>query len=413
MTVEETLAAYADRKTARFHMPGHKGVLPPPFDGVAPLDVTELSGTGDLYHEREGAIRASERVMAAHFHARDCFYLTGGATQGIYAMLSAATRPGDTVHVARNCHRAVVNALALLDLRPIWHDNGEWTVDSGQLCIYTSPDYYGNIPPRPRTDGLVLCDAAHGAHLPFCLDDYTPPGNLWVASAHKTLGALGQTAMLFSDRSISAELLREQTAVFGTASPSFVLLASLDAAAVSGGGDWSRVIAFSQTMKEKDKRILQTADPAKLTVVTGDGIGDARRLEEEVGVVCEMADKDNIVFMLSPHNTEEDFNRLETALESIPPRQPPNPQLSTIHYPLSTPMSPHAAFFAQREQVPLAAAEGRIAACAFAPLPPGIPIFAPGERIGKKTLEILAGMCYTEETPIWVVKEEPSRPQGG
>ena len=399
MSLLSELSAYADKKTARFHMPGHKGRLPPPFDGVAPLDVTELSG--DLYYEQDGAIRRSERAMAALYGAKDCFYLTGGATQGLYAMLGAVTRPGDTVCVDRVCHRSVHNALALLDLRPVWFWGGP--PRTAAPVIYTSPDYYGMMYPRPEPEGIVLCDAAHGAHLPFCMDNYIPPGNLWVVSAHKTLGALGQTAMLLSDGTVGAELLREKTAVFGTASPSYILLASLDAAARGGGGDWSRVAAFSRLMKDKDARVLPTGDPAKLTVVTGDGFGDAERLEREFGVVCEMAVRDRIVFMLSPHNTGEDFARLEAALDTIPFR--PAAAAEKDAPPPEAVMTPQEAFFAPREQVALSAAAGRVAACAFAPAPPGIPVFAPGERIGKKHLEIFGRMCYNRETPIWVVRQ--------
>jgi arginine decarboxylase len=207
------LCGYTGGNAARFHMPGHKGRLPPPFDAIAPIDLTELPGTGDLYHEGDGAIRRSERAMAEWYGAKDCFYLTGGSTQGIYAMLSAVTRPGDTIHLPRGCHRAVYNALVLLDLRPVWFHG---TPPEGvSPVIYTSPDYYGKITPRPpeTKNRLCLCDAAHGAHLPFCLDNYAPPGSLWVVSAHKTLGALGQAAMLFSDGTVDAELLRERTAL--------------------------------------------------------------------------------------------------------------------------------------------------------------------------------------------------------
>jgi lysine decarboxylase len=266
--------------------------------------------------------------------------------------------------------------------------------------VYTSPDYYGKIAPRPKT--LVLCDAAHGAHLPFCLGDYTPPGNLWVVSAHKTLGALGQTAMLMSDGTLDAELLRGRTALFGTASPSFALLASLDAIAQSGGGDWARVTEFTHNLREKDGRVLKTGDPAKLVIVTGDGHGDAARLEREFGVVCEMAGRNRLVFMLSPYNTDDDFVRLERALAAIPLRPCAMEEDSAPYMPKAV-MTPREAFFAPRERVLLRDAAGRTAACAFAPNPPAVPVFAPGEEIDKKSLDILFGMCYTGQEEIWVI----------
>jgi len=406
MSLLSNLTAYTDKQTARFHMPGHKGRLPPPLSDIAPLDLTELADTGDLYFETDGAIRRSERIMAEVYGAEDCFYLTGGATQGIYAMLSAVTRPGDTVHADRSCHRSVYNALALFDLRPVWFCGNPPRTD--EPVVYTSPDYYGRITPRPRSKGLVLCDAAHGAHLPFCTDNYTPPGDLWVVSAHKTLGALGQTAMLLSDGTVCPQLLREQTAVFGTASPSFLLLASLDAVAQSGGGDWSRIVTFTRPY------IRPGGDPAKIVVHTANALSEAQRMERDFGVVCEMADQHRIVFMLSPHNTDEDLTRLEAALKTAGTTDMASETTddaadritdATYRVPAAAVLTPREAFFAPREPIPLHSAHGRIAARVFAPSPPGIPLFAPGERIDKKTLDILSSMCYTDmSTTIWVVR---------
>ena len=47
----DALRRYAEQRTARFHMPGHKGrFLPlPELAPLAPLDVTEIPGTGNLY----------------------------------------------------------------------------------------------------------------------------------------------------------------------------------------------------------------------------------------------------------------------------------------------------------------------------------------------------------------------------
>jgi arginine/lysine/ornithine decarboxylase len=391
VSLTRDLTAYIQKQTARFHMPGHKGRLAPPFDGIAPFDLTELPGTGDLYHETDGAIRRSERKTAALYNAADCFYLTGGATQGVFAMLSAAAKPGDTVYAARNCHRSVTHAMALLDLRPVWFTRPP--PQDAALVVYTSPDYYGDIPPRPEVQGVVLCDAAHGAHLPFCTRNYTPPGHLWVTSAHKTLGALGQAAMLLSDGTFDAGLLRGRTAVFGTASPSYLLLASLDAAARNGGGDWARVVDFSKPYIEEG------ADPAKITVHTQNGTGQAARIEREFGVVCEMADSHRIVFMLSPHNTEEDFSRLKQALSSLAPPCEKGLPRRQEDFPDAV-LTLREAFFAPREKVLLQDAEGRIAAEIIALSPPGIPLVNPGERIDKKTLEILSKVWYNDEITV-------------
>ena len=61
-------------------------------------------------------------------------------------------------------------------------------------------------------------------------------------------------------------------------------------------------------------------------------------------------------------------------------------------------LSPRQALFAPREEVPLEACEGRTAACQLAPYPPGVPVVAPGERIGKKELSYLEEIGYNNHT---------------
>ena len=48
-----------------------------------------------------------------------CQFLTGGSTLGLHTAL-ALLPSGDRVLIDRGCHRAVYNALALLDLDPVY-----------------------------------------------------------------------------------------------------------------------------------------------------------------------------------------------------------------------------------------------------------------------------------------------------
>jgi arginine decarboxylase len=54
-------------------------------------------------------------------------------------------------------------------------------------------------------------------------------------------------------------------------------------------------------------------------------------------------------------------------------------------------MTPRQAFFAPREQVPFAAAVGRVSAELIAPYPPGIPALAPGEVVSAELVAALQG----------------------
>ena len=64
----DALRAYADRRPARFHMPGHKGRDLPLAElrGLASIDVTELPGTGNLYEPGE-PFDAAQALWAERF----------------------------------------------------------------------------------------------------------------------------------------------------------------------------------------------------------------------------------------------------------------------------------------------------------------------------------------------------------
>ena len=117
----DALHGYAGCEPLRFHMPGHKGkFLPvPELAGLAAIDVTELPPTGNLYEAGE-PFHSAQRLWADLFGFENCQFLTGGSTMGIHTGLALCARPGEKVLMDRSCHRAAFNALALLDLEPVW-----------------------------------------------------------------------------------------------------------------------------------------------------------------------------------------------------------------------------------------------------------------------------------------------------
>ena len=420
----DVLKEYAEKDPARFHMPGHKGrFLPvPELMEAARLDVTEIPGTGNLYEAGE-PFDCAQRLWAEKFSFDCCQFLTGGSTMGIHTALSLFCAPGDQVLVDRNCHRAVFNAMALLDLEPVYLPR-PWLGEQGlvgpvdpegvekileehreikTVCI-TSPTYAGVLSDISAIGaivhsrgGKVFVDGAHGAHLPFLgLRAFEGADGL-VVSAHKTLPAMGQTALLFVNGT-EPGLVRLRAGIFGTSSPSYALMASLDGARQwledGGAGLYRWAAEETGRLREKFPCIKEglSLDPTRLTVCVKDGPAFARLLEEK-NIYPEMEDGGHVVFICTPQDLDGSFDRLERALEELRP-------LMGDPCPLPPPPLPRRAcslrraLFAPSRVFPLEACEGRISACQVAPYPPGVPVIAPGEVISKKELAYLAQIGY-------------------
>lgn len=431
----DALKEYAQKNPARFHMPGHKGkFLPAPeLAGLAPIDLTELLPTGNLYEAGE-PFDSAQRLWAELFGFDFCQFLTGGSTMGIHTGLALCAGPGEKALVDRGCHRAVFNALAMLDLEPVWLER-PW-LDSENLigpispeqvekmldrhpdiktvCI-TSPTYAGVLSDVEvisqivhARGGTLFVDGAHGAHLPFLGVDPFRGADAAAVSAHKTLPAMGQSALLFVN-GVDPDRVRRTASIFGSSSPSYPMLVSMDLARdwLLGEGRWEyrrtacRVFEFRQAFPSlKDGLSL---DPCRLTLKVKDGPAFARALEER-GIFPEMEDGGHVVLICSAQDSDGDLYRLEGALVELRERMgdcapipaPPLPERVS---------SPRAALFAPGELRTLRDCEGEVSACQIAPYPPGVPVVAPGERITKKELAYLEKIGYNMLSEVRVISE--------
>ena len=423
----DALRGYADKKPLRFHMPGHKGkFLPvPELAGLAALDLTELSPTGNLYEAGE-PFDSARRLWAELFGFDCCQFLTGGSTVGIHTGLTLCARPGSRVLVDRGCHRAVFNAMALLDLEPVYLER-PWLrsenligpvspemvekmldrhPDIKTVCI-TSPTYAGvlsNIGVISRIvharGGKLFVDGAHGAHLPFLGLAPFWGADVVTVSAHKTLPAMGQTALLFTD-GFDSDLVRRTASVFGTSSPSYPMLASLDVArewltGEEGFHQYRRAACRVTGLRQKFPGLRPeyglSLDPCRFVLKVKDGPAFAKQLEER-GVYPEMEDGGHVVFICTAQDSDEDFYGLERVLEELRDQMGDCPPVPAPPVPERM-ISLRSALFAPSRVRPLEDCEGEISACQIAPYPPGVPVVAPGERISKKELAYLREIGY-------------------
>ena len=68
-------------------------------------------------------------------------------------------------------------------------------------------------------------------------------------------------------------------------------------------------------------------------------------------------------------------------------------------------LPPRQALFAESRVERLARCEGAVAACQIAPYPPGVPVVAPGEEIGKKELAYLEKIGYNMMTEVRILSQ--------
>jgi arginine/lysine/ornithine decarboxylase len=272
----------------------------------------------------------------------------------------------------------------------------------------------------------LLVDEAHGAHFPALgLPSAAAQGaDLSVVSTHKTWPALGSSAVLYVGKGapFSKSHLKETATLFGTTSPSYPILASIDYGreALEGemGEKYKKVAHLTEEFR---KTLLESTpfsalepedglllDPCRLTIDVQpwlSGFQAAKALEQQ-NIFVEMADQRYLVCILTSSDDENTFERLLMGLKNLPlgtgevlqtPEPPPKPIFRcSIRQALLSP---------GKEKRPLSQTAGRISAELVAPYPPGIPIIAPGEEITEKHIAYLQKKSYNIEEAVYVLTQ--------
>ena len=421
-----------------FHMPGHKRKVDWISD-VYDIDITEIDGFDDLHHA-DGILEEGMARMANAVGAKKSYYIVNGSTCGILAAIYAACPQGATVAVARNTHKSVAHAIMLRGLKPtyIYPQNVDNLCISGQIIpkdvekayeqspeiaavILTSPTYEGivsNI--RQIADvvhahgGVLIVDEAHGAHLHY--SKYFPVSaadlgaDIVIQSFHKTLPSMTQTAVLHicSDMA-DVEKIKRFMGIYQTSSPSYILMASMDACMDKLRKDGQQMFREFTFNLEKARQRLSKCEKIKLiegSMIEGSGIYDFDRskllfstvgtsvnghllhqiLRDRYHIEMEMAAEKYVLGIAAVGDTEEGFERLCTAIEEIDAEiqqtdESEESQYHTSHARMTQLMTISQAVDAQQRRYSLKESVGKVSA-EFAYLyPPGIPIIVPGEQI--------------------------------
>ncbi len=439
-----------------FHMPGHKRQKEW-LDGLYDLDITEISGADDL-HAPKGIILDAQKRAAQFFDTRETFFVTGGATAGVLAAISAACYREDRILIARNCHKSVYNAARVSSAKVsyIFPETDEtlgvygyvspkavaeeMEKSGAKIVVITSPTYEGIVSDIEKIakevhmrDGILIVDSAHGAHLG--LGDYFPKSarNLGadavIESAHKTLPCLTGAALvqLCSNR-ITSSSLQRALSVFESSSPPYPILCSIDRF-ITAAKSKDLFTPYGQKLEAfyqkaaclKHIRICRTDDPSKIVISVKDTNINGFKLKEmllaEYKIELEMAMPSYAIAMTSLADTEEGFSRLFEALSEIDrglkadivPTMDIAPKPATgitprpiIRRPLTEKRPKNSKSLLFKDSI------GSISCEFIYAYPPGSPILAPGEEI---TPEILSYVELLSACGAQILSTDPLFPK--
>ena len=446
------LKASGSRPHAPFYAPGHKlgkGAAASLRDlmGLEALkmDLPELPELDNLFAPA-GVIHASQDLAAEAFGADHTYFLANGSTCGIEAAILATCGPGDKIIVPRNAHRSVIAGLVLAGAMPVFVEP-EYSPELGlalgissdaiatalrhhpesRAVLLVSPTYHGicsdltTIADRVHAHNIpLLVDEAHGAH--FAFHPHLPEtalnqgADLVVQSTHKVLGALSQASMLHTQGNrINSSRLQAALQLTQSTSPSYLLLASLDAArqqmATAGQQFLAKTLELSREMRSglspltpvtaispedvSSYASVKELDLTRLTVdVSGLGMTGLEAdeiLHGEHGVTAELPELRHLTFIISLGNTPADGERFlesfkylraswvqagaadPSTLQRLFRAEPP--PLANLKCLLGMPSSPRRRSFPQRLSWVASVPKP------FPPIPPAFPPLSPGRPL--------------------------------
>lgn len=448
MKLIEYIENYTNSNALPFHMPGHKRNLE--FAQYlrllgAKYDLTEIYNMDDL-HNPKGIIKHCTEKAEKLWKSECSFLLVNGSTAGILAGIRACTSYGDTILVARNCHKSVYNAIELCGLNPIYNipkiseklpiytsvnpDEIRKVISREsniKLIILTSPTYEGiisnirEICTTAHKYGIpVLVDEAHGAHLD--LSEYFTGGaigggaDIVIQSLHKTLPSLTQTAILHINSDlVSYQKIKHQLSVFQTSSPSYIFISSIDSCIEliqnkSLFRCWNdnlnffrervkylknlKIINYTDNINEYQN--IYCFDNSKIVISTSNTNINGNELSiilrKKFNIELEMCSGDYAIAMTSMADSRENIKCLANALLDI------DSQISYLNRKsicANIKNLPEIVFEPSQIQnkevvtVEVKKSFDKISAEYIWIYPPGIPVITPGEKISDETIQII------------------------
>ena len=450
MPIYEALQRYKEMRIVPFDVPGHKqgkgNKELTEFLGekCMSIDVNSMKPLDNLCHP-VSVIKEAEALAADAFGAKHAFFMIGGTTSAVQAMVMTACKRGEKIIMPRNVHRSAINAMVVCGAVPIYVNPGvnkELGIPLGmsyedvkaailanpdaKAVLINNPTYYGICSPLKKITELahehgmlVLVDEAHGTHFYFHEDlpasAMSVGADMAAVSMHKTGGSLTQSSFLLINNEVSEGYVRQIINLTQTTSGSYLLMSSLDVSrknlALHGKKIFDHVMSLAQYAREEINKIggyyafgkelidgntVYDFDVTKLSIHTRAiglaGIEVYDLLRDDYDIQIEFGDIGNVLAIISVGDKNLAIERLISALAEIK-RLHTKDQTGMLDHEYINPlveMTPQDAFYAPKKSVPMADSMGAICSEFVMCYPPGIPILAPGEKITKEILDYIA-----------------------
>ena len=445
----EALESMKANRIVPFDVPGHKrgrgNKELTEFLGEKCLsvDVNSMKPLDNLCHP-VSVIKEAEALAADAFGAAHAFFMVGGTTSAVQAMILSNVKSGDKIILPRNVHQSVINSLVLCGAIPVYinpQTNRRLGIALGmsvdEICetikshpdakaiLVNNPTYYGicsdlaQITRIAHEHGLrVLVDEAHGTHFYFGknmpISAMAAGADMAAVSMHKSGGSLTQSSILLCGENINEHYVRQVINLTQTTSGSYLLLSSLDISrrnlALHGEEIFEKVKKFSNYAREEINAIgdyyayakelingdsVFDFDITKLSVNTLElglaGIEVYDLLRDEYDIQIEFGDLGNILAYISVGDKTKNVERLISALGEIRRiyKRDNSGMLESEYINPIVEMSPQKAFYADKISLPLCECIDQVCTEFVMCYPPGIPILAPGERITKEIIDYI------------------------
>jgi arginine/lysine/ornithine decarboxylase len=456
----EAMINYHNSDITPFDVPGHKhGKGNQELDEFlkkygAYLDVNSMKEL-DILSDPIGVIKEAEELMAQAYGSDHAFFMVNGTTSSVQAMILAVAKPGDKIILPRNAHKSAINGLILSGAIPVFIQpeidekigiaNGV-TIESVEIALAQNPDakaiflinptYYGVTSPLKEIIKLahkhgvaVLADEAHGAH--FAFSDILPDSAIKLGadmssvSMHKTGGSLTQSSvLLLNEGLIEKNKVRSVINLTTSTSASYLLMASLDFArkqlALNGEEMLLRICNLCDKYREKFNTLpgiysfgkemiglkgVNNFDTTKLSVNTNglkiNGYELYDILREKYKIQAELADLNNVLFIISLGDDEESLSILYDALVEISRMYVGTKEVMFKNALLNPQVivSPRDAYYAHKKRIKLKESINQISGESVMVYPPGIPIITPGEKISEDVINYIE-FLKTQHTVI-------------